>query len=263
MPKIKLSTGISTHYEQHGQGENLLLISGLSSDHTAWLPVLEMLSQKFRVTLFDNRGAGQTDQPQGPYTIGQMAEDTIALLDALHIAQPFIAGHSMGGMILQRLCLDFPERVRKAALCTSLMKLPLPSLLHIQNCIDLLKAGVSLELVCKSTLPWIFGPEFLSDGANVEKALQEMLNNPFPQSLEALESQFTACKSEKLWTLIDGIKTPTLIVAGRDDMLTPIACSEVIHHRIRNSKLVILERCGHKLQLEQPEAFCKTILSIF
>ena len=98
MPKIH-HNDIEIYYEQHGDGEPLLLIAGMSVDHTAWLSILDGLSKKFQVTIFDNRGCGQTSSPKGPYTLQQMADDTAALMTALHLDQAHILGGSLGGAL--------------------------------------------------------------------------------------------------------------------------------------------------------------------
>src|SRR3990167_9486363 len=112
MPKIT-ANNISMHYEQHGTGDDLVLIGGLTSDHQVWKSALRILSQYFRVLIFDNRGAGQTDTPDLPYTTELMAKDTLALMTALNIPRAHIVGHSLGGCIAQQMALIAPDKVKK------------------------------------------------------------------------------------------------------------------------------------------------------
>jgi 3-oxoadipate enol-lactonase len=83
---VKVRVGsLSMHYIEAGAGAPLLLIMGLGGDHTAWGFQTPVFAEPYRVIAFDNRGAGQTDQPDVPYTTRQMAEDTAGLMAALGI----------------------------------------------------------------------------------------------------------------------------------------------------------------------------------
>src|SRR5258708_1505269 len=90
---------INVYYELHGEGTPLVLIGGLGTDITPYAGIIDWLAQRFRVLAFDNRGAGRTDKPDAPYTIGQMADDTAGLMETLSIERAHVAGVSMGGRI--------------------------------------------------------------------------------------------------------------------------------------------------------------------
>ena len=116
MPKVKVN-GINMHYEVHGDGFPIVMITGVSFCLKIWDNVLiDSLSKQFKVILFDNRGAGQTDIPEGEYTIKMMADDTTGLMDALNIERAHILGFSMGGMIAQEVALNYPQKVEKLIL---------------------------------------------------------------------------------------------------------------------------------------------------
>src|SRR5262249_19585046 len=110
MPKAQVND-INVYYEVHGEGEPLLLIHGLASRGDWFKLQIPALSERFRVIIFDNRGVGETDQPEGPYSIAQMADDSLGLLDALGVESAGVFGVSMGGMIAQELVLRRPQRV--------------------------------------------------------------------------------------------------------------------------------------------------------
>lgn len=118
MPTVKVND-INMYYEQHGEGEPLVLINGLGNDITVFMPIVLRLSQQYRVLAFDNRGAGRTDKPDIPYTIEMMAGDTAALMDAAGINQAHILGISMGGRIAMALALEHPEKVMSLALVST------------------------------------------------------------------------------------------------------------------------------------------------
>ena len=112
--------GFRMYYEVHGDGFPFLLINGLGGDHTEWLLQLPEFSRHFQVIVFDNRGAGDSEAPPGPYSTAQMADDAVALLSFLGISRTHVLGFSMGGMIAQEVALRHPERVDRLVLaCTS------------------------------------------------------------------------------------------------------------------------------------------------
>ena len=118
MPYIQ-ANGINIYYELAGEGTPLLLIRGLGSTCEGFRAQIGGLAPHFQVVAFDNRCVGRTDQPQIPFTIADMADDTAALLDALEIESAHVFGVSLGGMIAQELSLRHPHKVRRLALgCT-------------------------------------------------------------------------------------------------------------------------------------------------
>src|SRR5205809_7114823 len=112
-----LSAGTKIYWEEQGSGEPLLLIMGLGATHDLWHRVTPMVAPQYRTILFDNRGAGKSDAPPGPYSIAQMADDALAVLDAAGVADAHVFGASMGGMIAQKLALNHVSRVRSLILC--------------------------------------------------------------------------------------------------------------------------------------------------
>jgi pimeloyl-ACP methyl ester carboxylesterase len=110
MQKVTVN-GISLAYERRGTGAPLLLVHGFPLDHTEWEPLLPHLEDDFDIILPDLRGFGQSDAPDGAYTVEQMAADLAALLDELKIQRTYIVGHSMGGYVALAFIRSYPERV--------------------------------------------------------------------------------------------------------------------------------------------------------
>ena len=117
---ITNANGIELYYEVHGEGEPLLLIMGLAHNLLSWKKSLPALAEQFKVIIFDNRGTGRSCKPETPYTIELMADEAKAVLDAAGVEKAHVYGISMGGMIAQRLALNYPERIKSLILgCTS------------------------------------------------------------------------------------------------------------------------------------------------
>ena len=119
MARVQLKE-LEVAYSVEGAGEPVLLIGGFTMVKESWELQVAALAKHFRVISFDNRGVGETTAPGAPFTIAQMAADTVGLLDALGIDSAHVFGVSMGGLIAQVLALDHPDRVKKVVLgCTT------------------------------------------------------------------------------------------------------------------------------------------------
>lgn len=121
MPEVRVGD-LTMYYEIQGEGDPLVLIAGLSTDITAYQRIIAELAQHRKVIAFDNRGAGRTDKPDIPYSIGMMADDTAGLLAGLGIQRADVLGISMGGRIGLELTLRHPELVRSLILVSTFVK---------------------------------------------------------------------------------------------------------------------------------------------
>ena len=115
MPKAH-ANNIDIYYEITGSGEPLVLIAGLGYDMWMWRNMIPGLAEHFQVIAFDNRGVGQTDKPEGPYTAKLLADDTAGLIEALGLQRVAVLGHSMGGFVAQALALSRPDLLSKLIL---------------------------------------------------------------------------------------------------------------------------------------------------
>lgn len=111
LPRLRVN-GIDLYYEKHGSGPPLLLIAGLGCATWMWWRTIPGLSRHFRLIAFDNRGVGESDKPDEPYSMRMMADDAAGLLRALKIEHADVLGISMGGYVAQELALAHPELVR-------------------------------------------------------------------------------------------------------------------------------------------------------
>lgn len=119
MPNAKLPTGADLYFESHGAGEPVVLIPSTGFSCEAWKPSQMPLAEGCRLVLHDPRGCGRSTAPQKVYTINQMANDVVALLDHLKIKAAHIVGHSMGGRIGLEMTLNFPGRVKSLIMAAS------------------------------------------------------------------------------------------------------------------------------------------------
>src|ERR1700732_3557146 len=104
------ANGVQLWVEQEGEGDDVIFISGLADEGACWVDQVAGLSDRWRITTFDNRGVGQSATPPGEYRISSFAADTAALMDSLGIERAHVVGSSMGGAIAQELSLGHPGK---------------------------------------------------------------------------------------------------------------------------------------------------------
>lgn len=254
--------GIRMHFEVSGQGPPVLLINGLSAPAVNWALQAKALARLFQVVVFDNRGVGETDLPPEPvYTTGQMAEDAAALLRHLKIPRAHVLGASMGGTIAQELALRHPRLVRSLTLLCTWSEADARFLHTVEAWMSLAYRVPIEERYRYVVYPWIFSPEFLAKKENVETAFQRSMAYPHQTKPEAIERQargvlaWNGTRAKRL----SGIRVPTLVMVGKDDILTPPVFSRALAKRIRRARLVVLPG-GHGFFLERAEQVNRTIL---
>jgi pimeloyl-ACP methyl ester carboxylesterase len=254
--------GIRMHYEIAGTGDAVLLISGLSMPGAMWAPQVKALAPHFRVLTFDNRGVGETDLPPEPvYTTGQMADDAAALLRQLKIARAHVVGISMGGTIAQELALRHPQLVRSLVLVSTWAKADARFVQVIESWMSLASRVPIEERYRHVFFPWVFSPGFFEKKDNVETAFRGAMAYPHQTKAEAIERQargIFAWNGTRVGRL-GAIKVPTLVVAGKDDILTPPDFSRALAKLIRRARLSLISG-GHSVILEQADTFNRALV---
>lgn len=255
------ANGLTFYYEQHGHGPDLWLVGGYTTNRAMWQHVLPLLTHQFRVTFIENRGSGQSSAPPPPYRIADMAQDVVASMDALGIPNAGFLGHSMGGAIVQQLLIEHPERVNRAVLASTTPIFSSQLKYHIRAMRDLFfSSGVKPRIIFENLLPWLYGSAFLEDEKKVEKALEYMGHNPYPQTPDGNQGQIDALLSFNVADKIHTINKPVHIIVGEEDSYTRVADAQKLHAGIRGSTLSIVPRAGHVLYFEAPKELAKAIL---
>jgi len=114
MPKARLSSGITLHYQRVGTGPDVVMVHGITGNLAVWhLHLVPALSEEHRVLTYDLRGHGYSDTPPTGYSPDDMADDLLGLLDALELERPVVVGHSYGADVALYLAAKHPGRVRR------------------------------------------------------------------------------------------------------------------------------------------------------
>jgi len=268
---------INICYEIHGKGYPIILVHGFGNKKEHWRAQVEDLSNYFKVIRFDNRGAGKSERPDGPYSMELYADDINALMDYLEIEKAHIIGHSLGGMIVQNFILKYPHRTNKVILINTLSGITLPGVpnekgieMYRKNAItslkELMKDPINkfLEGAKRSYSRsfWklmVENPKKKFHGIwSVEDLVQEKLNNP--TTVKDINNQVEALKTHNVYERLPLIRNKVLILAAEKDKTCTTTMNEKTHELIPNSKLIIIEKAAHQSILEKAPEVNKFII---
>lgn len=260
MPFATAGDGTRIHYQQFGRqdGPPLLLIQGLGADSGSWLLQRFPFGADYRCIAPDNRGAGRSDAPPGPYDLEQMAADVIAVLDHEGIDSAHVVGVSMGGILAQILAVRNPERVRSLVLsCTACH--------HHPWRIELLESWAELartkgmRAFLGENMRWIVGSRSMR---RFWPAMRLFGPVAFDISAEAFVAQIEAIlgTDDELRHELVNISVPTLVIVGSQDVLTPFGDSEELAATIPGARLAVVRGGAHGFMVEKADAFNTTVL---
>lgn len=227
----------------------LLVANSLMANGSMWDGNIAALAERYRVLRYDKRGHGGSGLSAGPYTIAQLADDAIGLLDALGIQKVHFMGLSIGGMIGQQLGARYPERILSLSLCNTASEMPPRSLWEER--FEIARTQGIAGLVDGTIKRWFTAPFIERAPQEIEKVRQMILGT----NIEGYMACGSAVRDMAQSTMLLKIKAPTLVLAGRDDPACTVDQGTVLHRVISHSKMVILEQAAHLSNIEQPEAF--------
>lgn len=247
------------YYEEHGDGDPLILIAGLASDSQSWFPVLEQLARHSRVIIFDNRGVGRTTPQEAKNSISLMTDDMVDLMKKLNISSATCLGHSMGGFIAQDLAVRYPEFVNRLILAgtSSFMNARNQSLLF--DWVENQESGMPQKRWFRNFFYWIFTPPFFESSEAVDYALKMALEYPYPQSQAGFRKQAEALASFDARKILYQINAPTLVLCGEKDLLFPPEDSIEIFDSLPDKIIRVVLNSAHAIHMENPLGFIQFV----
>jgi 3-oxoadipate enol-lactonase len=257
------TNGQDLYYEIHGDGPPLVMVMGIGYDSSLWtLQQVPVLSTRFQVVLVDNRDAGRSSRADGPYSIADMADDVAGLLDALGVHRTHLLGLSMGSMIGMEFALRHADRLDRLVLAG-------PGAAPARNAVDPIsmwswvKANdPSGEVFGGQQFTWLFSSAFLRNQQSVQETIAMLASNPNPVDPEAYARQAQAYLQFDALDRLGGIATPTLVIVGEQDLLTPPWVAREVADGIPGARFEIITGDGssHVVPLERPDDFNQLVI---
>jgi aminoacrylate hydrolase len=246
------------YYEEHGSGEPLLLVSGLGGTAAYWKPNLPALAAKYRVIVHDHRGAGSSTHSKIRYSVDQMTDDVVRLMDHLEIERAHLVGHSTGGAIGQTLAIEHPERLRKLVLFATWTKAD-KFFRQLFAARRALLTQVGKEAYVRAGTLFLFPPWWIRANERLLEERERLTLAAFAPP-EVVASRIDAIVAFDRSSELARIKAPTLVLCAKDDFITPAYFSEELAQKIPGAKLVILPEGGHCASETALEAFNRSVL---
>jgi 3-oxoadipate enol-lactonase len=244
------------HWRAAGHGPALVLINGWTASGLAWPSGwVRELQQTYRVVRPDNRGTGYSRFAEVPFTIGDMAEDVVDVLDDAGIEHASVLGLSMGGMIGQTAALKYPGIFRSMTLADTTSRYPAEAAAMWQERIRVAESK-GMEPLVQGTLERWFTESFRKNQPEKVKSVAALIRNtPVPGYVGCC----AAIPKINVTSRLKEIKTPTLVICGENDPGTPPAMAREIQENIPGAKLALIPQAAHLANIEQPEAFNRAL----
>ena len=252
MPKVVIGDA-EIYYEEAGQGPALLLVPGLSGLGSFWARQVAEFKRDFRVIIHDHRGTGQSTHSRIKYSVEQMADDVLRLMDRLGIASAHLVGHSTGGAIGQVIAQDHPERLQSLVLSATWAGQDAFFRRVFESRKEVL-AKLGVEAYLRTSVLFLAPPWWVSANDAAIAEMHRGLAAAAPP-VEVMVSRIDAIMAFERRARLDAIRTPTLVVVAQDDMVTPLFYSDELAERIPGAKLVVLDDGGHFAPQITPEPY--------
>jgi pimeloyl-ACP methyl ester carboxylesterase len=254
VPKTSVN-GLQLYYEIDGAGEPLVLIPGFAAGRWIWFKQVAELSQNFRAISFDPRGVSASDKPDGPQTVGLLADDVAHLLQTIGVQRAHIVGASFGGFVAQEFALKYPSMTRKLVLCCTSFGGPN----HVMPRPETLRALASTKALnteerMRANLLLAFTPEYVQmQVTEVDRIVHLRITNEVPEHVYLRQLQ--AAVGFNAESRVEAIAAPTLVISGDADVIVPVQNSRNLAAKIPGAQLRIIEGGSHTFFIERAAEF--------
>lgn len=239
------------HYELRGPARAplLLLAGSLGTDMSMWDPQVQALGDRFRLLRYDLRGHGSSPAPAGPYSIADLGDDLLALLDRIGIERANICGLSIGAMAAMWVAAHTPERLQRLVLCCTSARFDDEVRATYRERAALVRRG-GLEPIADAVVSRWFTPSFMKTRPEAVERMRRVL---IATSREGYAGCCEALAAMDLRSDLRSITAPTLVIAGQDDPATPPAHGRLIAENITGARLSIVSHAAHLANIERAE----------
>lgn len=252
------ANGLTFMTGSKGQGPRLLFITGTGCDlRHSDTPLTSSLTSEFQVLSYDQRGMGQTDKPDGPYSMRGYAEDAVAVLDAYGWEEALVVGYSFGGMVAQELAIGWPERVQRLVLLVTTAGGEGGSSYPLHALFDLPleeRARRTIEISDLTFTPEWQAAHPLAAAERVNGFVADECLATDPESLSGAKHQLQARAQHDTYERLPSITMPTLVIAAKDDGLAPLPAQQAMAEAIPQAKFEVFAG-AHSMLWDSDEVF--------
>jgi 3-oxoadipate enol-lactonase len=253
------ANGVVLNIEIRGRGEPVVLISDIGEDLTSWCYQASSFGSLHFLMQLDNRGSGWSDCPSEGGSIDDMAKDVLSAMDLVGIESTHLVGLGLGGMIAQRIACHRPGRIRGLVLASTAGRATAEQERAYSDWVRGAEDGVDPRELGRAMVPWLYSSWFLENERWREFVIRARGSQYRRTCWEGAEAQLKAMLDFDFAEELGSITSPTLIMRGSEDRLTPPECAEELCSRIKGSRLHQL-RAGHLLHIELPRSFNTAVL---
>lgn len=243
MAKIKLRDGAELYYEKQGHGPALFLVPGLGGDGRFWDANARELARQFTVVVHDHRGTARSTLSKIKYSVEQMADDALQLIDELGFQKVHWCGHSTGGAMGQVLAINQPDRIDRLVLSATWAKTDafFRRLFEVRSQV-LRELGPAAYV--KSSALALNMPSWVRDHDADLAATEAKAHEAIPEP-EIVLSRIAAIVAHDRRDQLQKVRAPTLAICARDDMVTPLYFTEELVRLIPHARAYVLPDGGH------------------
>lgn len=243
MPLFKLRDGAELYYEKTGNGPPLFLVPGLGGDGRFWGANVAELAKRFTVVVHDHRGTGRSTLSRLTYSVEQMADDALQLIEGLGYDKVHWCGHSTGGAMGQVLAIDHPGRIDRLVLSSTWAKTDafFRRLFEVRS---LMLRELGPEAYLKSSALALNMPSWVRDHDADLLAAEAKAQETIPAP-EIVLSRIAAIVAHDRRAGLQKVRAPTLAICARDDTVTPLYFTEELVRLIPGARAYVLADGGH------------------
>jgi pimeloyl-ACP methyl ester carboxylesterase len=252
--KLRFSPDFAIEYVSAGQGTPLVFLHAFPLSEQMWADQVREFSRDFHVLAPDIRGFGCTDGWMGTPSLETAADDLEFFLERLNIEEPIIlCGLSMGGYIAQIFAHRYPLRLRALILCDTRAEADTPDARKKREEMIEFASSHSIEEIAEKVTPNLLGETTQNSRPDVVKEFKRIVATNSPQAV--IDGTVALRDRPDMTEWLAGIRVPTLVVFGDEDLLATREVIATLHKGISNVKLEMIEGAGHLPNLEAPDAF--------
>lgn len=254
--------GVAIAYQTLGSGPPVILVAGFTADHTYWGELAQLLADEHQVITLDNRGVGQSADPQGPYSTTAMANDVLSVADTLGLDSFDLVGQSMGTSIALTVAGKHPERLNRLVLLNGYRQIRPVFMAVVDDALRRLQSGGSRSEFARRLMPWCLSDETFRDPDRISQMVAASADNPDAPSINALISHAAVLRDFDAGYLLGAIPAETLLVGTNQDVVALPSGSLDLAKGLSNAIVKFIDG-PHDVTVEQPHKIFSLLRSFF